>query len=166
MNLVDSIRSFALPPTMRMHMRRVPIETKAIEPIIQSMYVPSFVWRFSHFPFSNKYSEYSESGNGLIFWISYNTLASMRTHMNRIPYKIKAIEPIIQSMYVPSFGWRFVHLLFSKKYSKYSESGNALIFWIFYDLLASTNWFLEGDSLHKGRNTEGNSLHSRIIYCF
>jgi len=88
---------------------------------------------------SKKYSEYFESGNALIFWIFYNTLASMRTHMNRIPNETKAIKPIIQNMYVPPFVWRFSHFFFSKKYSKYSESANALIFLIFYDLLASMN---------------------------
>jgi hypothetical protein len=76
-SLVDSIRSFALPPTMRMHMRRATNKTEAIEPIIQSMYVPSLVWKFTHLLFCKKYSKPFESGNALIFLAFYDLLASM-----------------------------------------------------------------------------------------
>jgi len=62
---------------------------------------------------------------------------TMSMHMIKIENKTKAIEPIIQNIYLRSFVWKFTLFLLSKKYSRYFESCNALIFLIFYDLSAS-----------------------------
>ncbi len=79
--------------------------------------------------------------------------------MKKISNKIKASEPIIQTIYFPSFVRIPICHLMSKKYSRYFEFCNALIFFIFYDLSVLTNRFHEGISLHKGENDEGKALH-------
>jgi hypothetical protein len=91
---------------------------------------------------------------------------TMRMHMSTVQNKNKVIEPIIQNMFLPSFMWRFIQFLSRKKCSEYFESGNALIFLVFYDLLASMNWFPEGNPPHKRKNTGGKFLHCVVAYCF
>jgi hypothetical protein len=60
-SLVDSIRSSAHPPTMRMHMRIVPNRPRITEPIIQNTYLPSLAWKFTLF--------FIEQEAVQIFWI-------------------------------------------------------------------------------------------------
>jgi hypothetical protein len=57
-----------------------------------------------------------------------------------------------------------VYSITSKKCSKCFESGNRLIFLIFFDLLASINWFFGGNSLQKGKTTEGKLLRCMVVY--